>query len=121
MQKDLYLFNHHPEQVGIWFKYNGFRYKLRYDIETYDGVVYENAYPNGNAWLHPEGRTTDQEVCRLKLTTNLGVPTVTRMTQSQLVSWVLESYDPSVIPEVRIAPDGSKSYHPKLLSVDDVR
>lgn len=119
MKEDNFAFNHHPAQVGEWFIYNGFRYKFLYDIETYSGEIYENAYPNSTAWLHPKGRVTDQEVHRLRITANLGHPASLGMSLSELVEWTLESYSENLIPEVRVAIDGTLSYHPKLIPVED--
>lgn len=47
------MINHHPVQQGIWFEYDGGRYKDSYDIKLKTGEIIKNCYPNGNSWyLH---------------------------------------------------------------------
>lgn len=67
MEHDRQQYNHHPEQFGIWFPYNGFRYKAYYNIRLADGKEIGYAYPNGEAWLHANGRVTDDEVAEIQL------------------------------------------------------
>ncbi|QFR57619.1 hypothetical protein CPT_Slocum_039 [Serratia phage Slocum] len=44
-------FNHHPIETGVWFTYNGWRYKDRYDIRLLDGTEIKNCYPNAYSWV----------------------------------------------------------------------
>ncbi|MGL6123360.1 MAG: hypothetical protein ACRC1W_10145 [Shewanella sp.] len=46
-------FNHHPAQQGIWFEYNGSRYKDVYHIKSRCGEVLQFMYPNNGGW-HPD-------------------------------------------------------------------
>ncbi|WMC11706.1 hypothetical protein PU634_04905 [Oceanimonas pelagia] len=45
------MLNHHPSQIGIWFEYDGGRYKDVYHIRLHSGEELRCMYPNGNAWF----------------------------------------------------------------------
>lgn len=66
------MMNHHPTQLGIWFPYNGWRYKDVYHIRLHSGEVLRCMYPNGSGW-YPEGNSTaerrvdDSEVAEVML------------------------------------------------------
>lgn len=67
-----YTMNHHPIQTGIWFPYDGGRYKDHYDLKLKTGEIVENCYPNANAWYphsNSEGRPqiTDDQVAEIRL------------------------------------------------------
>ena len=71
MTKDEFMYNHHPLQQNQWFVYNGWRFKVKYDIELYDGTIHIGLRPNGYAWLSTDGeglRFSDEEVKRIRFT-----------------------------------------------------
>lgn len=66
------MMNHHPVQQGIWFPYDGGRYKDYYDLRLKTGEIIQNCYPNGNSWFphsNKEGRNQikDEEVAEIRL------------------------------------------------------
>ena len=69
-----YKLNHHPSQHGIWFKYDGGRYKDVYNIKLHSGEVRCNMFPNGNGWFPHFGsddnaaHCTDEDVAEVMLT-----------------------------------------------------
>lgn len=70
-------FNHHPEQCGEWFPYNGWRYKDLYDIKLKTGEVLKEYYPNGGSFFSTgrdkqtrvvgKERVLDEEVDEIRL------------------------------------------------------
>ena len=70
--KQPYKLNHHPSQQGIWFPYDGGRYKDWYDLRLKTGEVIENCYPNASSWYpyhNPSNRgpIKDAEVEQIRL------------------------------------------------------
>ena len=66
------MINHHPTQVGIWFDYDGGRYKDNYDLRLKTGEVLAGMYPNANAWYPAmdslvKRRVDDNEVAQVRL------------------------------------------------------
>lgn len=67
-----YKINHHPIQTGIWFPYDGGRYKDHYDLKLKSGEIVENCYPNADAWYPHNGLNgrptiTDDQVAEIRL------------------------------------------------------
>lgn len=65
-----YEINHMPYQTGVWFKYTGFRLKDNYDIETKEGVIHTQCYPNGSSFnnMNTGEVIADTDVVKLRLT-----------------------------------------------------
>ena len=63
-QKTVTGFNHHPAQQGIWFDYNGYRYKDFYCVKTKGGVELTGLYPNGGGWYNMLGLNKEVEALR---------------------------------------------------------
>lgn len=53
-----------------WIQYDGVRLKMYHDIKTFDGVVHESCYPNGDSF-YPDGggevKDSDVEFIRLSV------------------------------------------------------
>lgn len=69
------MMNHRPDQHGVWFDYDGSRYKDVYDVRLHTGEVLEFMYPNATSW-YPEAESnarhavTDKEVAQVRLKTD---------------------------------------------------
>lgn len=66
------MLNHHPSQLGIWFEYNGWRYKDVYHLRLHSGEELRCMFPNGNGWYPDpnstaERRVDDSEVAQVML------------------------------------------------------
>ena len=61
------MLNHRPEDQGIWFDYNGWRYKDVYHVKLKDGRVVEHCRPNADAFLHGGEIIMDSDVDQIML------------------------------------------------------
>lgn len=64
--------NHHPSQQGIWFPYDGGRYKDVYHLKLHSGEVVRVMFPNGCGWYPDMGSTCteayrDEDVAEVML------------------------------------------------------
>ena len=114
MITDEFMYNHHPEQVGIWFKYNGWRYKEYYDVKLYDGTVVSKCYPNGASFHSNERRVSDSDVEFLRLNNYEDSYFYSGVSKEVAVSIVLGRYDGDVVPEKQIDTEGTITYIPRL-------
>ncbi|MGL5906203.1 MAG: hypothetical protein ACRCZA_05695 [Shewanella sp.] len=104
-------FNHHPAQQGIWFEYNGWRFKDVYHIKLYSGEVLKFMYPNGNGW-HPDmgapkgqlaGRDIkDNDVMEVMLVPDAEIEAVGsfRFTGAHRVKYNIDLFDDCDMPPV---------------------
>ena len=119
MVEDEFFFNHHPEQTGIWFKYNGWRYKEYYDVKLYDGTVVSKCYPNGSGF-HGEGqRVADTDVEFLRLVDYSESYFYNNISKEEAVRIMLGRYEALMIPKKQTNPDGTVEYMPTLKSQED--
>lgn len=69
------MLNHRHDQHGVWFDYDGNRYKDVYDIRLKTGEVLTFMYPNANSWNPEIGSNatrvvSDDEVDQVRLKTD---------------------------------------------------
>ncbi|WP_210498741.1 hypothetical protein [Vibrio crassostreae] len=74
-----FVMNHHPRQIGIWFPYDGSRYKDVYHLTLNTGEVLRCMYPNANSWFpesgsNAKGVVKDAEVKKVMLAPDHEVP-----------------------------------------------
>ncbi|WNV45984.1 hypothetical protein [Aeromonas phage AerS_266] len=58
--------NHSTFVTGVWFPYNGWRFKTNYDVKLHTGEVLKAMYPNGNSWSGSSRRVEDSEVAEIR-------------------------------------------------------
>ncbi len=114
MKEDKFAYNHHPEQFGVWFPYNGWRYKVHYNIRTYDGVELRNCYPNGNGWHNETGRVADSEVMEISLPDQRSCGDRYDLDNKDRVLYLKGQHSIEELPLKLKAPDGSFMYQPRL-------
>lgn len=120
MINDKLKFNHHPLQRGIKFRYNGWRYKTRYDITLYSGEHYVGCYPNGNAWHTRDEnnkRVTDEEVEFIEFTADKDLNEYEIFDSEEARSiFILEGWHVNTIPIVKNS-NGVVTFHPQTREV----
>lgn len=120
MLDDGLKFNHHPLQRGIKFRYNGWRYKTRYDITLYSGEHYVGCYPNGNAWHTRDEnnkRVTDEEVEFIMFTADKDLDEYEIWpTEEDRSNFILYGWNACQIPIVKNI-DGVVTFHPQTREV----
>ncbi|QDB70362.1 hypothetical protein CF8_0194 [Aeromonas phage CF8] len=58
--------NHSTFITGVWFNYNGWRFKTNYDVKLKTGEIIKNMYPNGNSWSGSGRHVNDDEVEQIR-------------------------------------------------------
>lgn len=120
MIDDKLKFNHHPLQRGIRFRYNGWRYKTRYDITLYSGKSYGGCYPNANAWQTKDidvRRVKDEDVQYIQFTSDKDLNEYERFDSEEARSnFILEGWHVNTIPIVKYI-DGVMTFHPQMREV----
>lgn len=118
MIDDGMCYNHHLDQIDQWFPYNGWRYKVQYDIKTTDDVIHEDVYPNGNGWHGKSGlRIDDTEVVELRLRDYTKSYKHADGTLEEAIAHELIRYKDDPIPEKLIDHDGYITYVPVLKNI----
>lgn len=111
---DEFMYNHHPEQVGVWFKYNGWRYKEYYDVKLYDGTVVNKCYPNGSGFHSEDCRVSDTDVEFLKLTDYNKCYFYNDMGKEQVIYIIVKRYGEDNVPEKHTDETGKVTFTPRL-------
>lgn len=98
------MLNHRPDQHGVWFDYDGCRYKDVYDIRLHIGEVLEFMYPNATSWYPELGSNarwsvSDKEVAQIRLKTDAELIAVNsyRMTGEERIQRIYSLFG-SAIP-----------------------
>lgn len=117
MKEDGFAFNHHPLQKGIWFPYNGWRYKVKYDVKLYNGDVFMACYPNGDSFMSSQDtkpRVKDEEVEFVRLTDNSLLGRYdNRLSTPVGLEHEISKWHPDQIPDVVTDEEGNQTFIPK--------
>ena len=118
MINDGLFYNHHLEQINQWFPYNGWRYKVQYNVKTNDGTIHEDLYPNGYAWYGKGGlRLEDVDVVEVMLRDYTLAYKHEGSSLKEAIAHELIRYKDDPIPEKLIDHDGYVTYVPVLKNI----
>ncbi|QKE54361.1 hypothetical protein ACSA002_0470 [Salmonella phage vB_SalM_SA002] len=103
--------NHHPEHMGIWVPFNGWRMKDRYDLQLHNGEIHKYYYPNACAWAKMAdhdgpGRIEDHEVAMIRQVPDEECTERFFFSGQERIKRNLSSFGDAV-PDVYVMPDGS--------------
>jgi len=103
--------NHHPEHMGHWVPFNGWRMKDRYDLRLKNGEEHKYYYPNACAWAKfgehdGPNRIEDTDVAYVRQVPDEECTEQYFFSGQERIKRNLESFGDAV-PDVYILPDGS--------------
>jgi len=106
--------NHHPEHMGHWVPFNGWRMKDRYDLQLKNGEIHKYYYPNACAWSKfgehdGPSRVTDDEVAMIRQVPDEECTEKYFFSGQERIKRNLQSFGDAV-PDVYVLPDGSVQF-----------
>lgn len=115
--------NHHPEHMGHWVKFNGWRMKDRYDLMLFNGETHRCYRPNACAWFKfadhdgPD-RIEDDEVAMVRQAPDDEVTEPYFFSGEERIKRNIEMFG-DALPEVKLLADGEVEFiirHRRLFS-----
>lgn len=106
--------NHHPEHMGVWVPFNGWRMKDRYDLRLKNGEEHKYYYPNACAWSKfadhdGPSRIEDDEVAMVRQVPDEEITEQHFFSGQERIKRNLQSFGDAV-PDVYVLPDGSVQF-----------
>ena len=106
--------NHHPEHMGHWVPFNGWRMKDRYDLRLKNGEEHKYYYPNACAWSKfgehdGPSRVEDDEVAMIRQVPDDECHEKYFFSGQERIKRNLSSFGDAV-PDVYVMPDGSVQF-----------
>lgn len=106
--------NHHPEHMGIWVPFNGWRMKDRYDLRLKNGEEHKYYYPNACAWskfAEHDGpvRVDDEEVAYVRQVPDEECNEKYFFSGAERIKRNLQSFGDAV-PDVYVLPNGDVQF-----------
>jgi hypothetical protein len=97
------MMNHRPDQHGVWFDYDGCRYKDHYDIRLKTGEVIQDCRPNADAWYPNSSKEKrvfrDRDVAQIRLKPDDELDRSWYLTGEERVNHQIKLFGPAVPDE----------------------
>lgn len=106
--------NHHPEHMGHWVPFNGWRMKDRYDLRLHNGEEHKYYYPNACAWSKfgehdGPSRVEDKDVAFIRQVPDEECHEQYFFSGQERIKRNLSMFGDAV-PDVYVLPDGSVQF-----------